>query len=58
MTSPALSSADAMIVNMFFGSKFEVIASSDVDIAHAVLSNKTSGKHAVVPDEVKSALTE
>lgn len=58
MTNPALSSADAMIVNMFFVSKFEVIASSDVDIAHAVLINKTSGKHAVVPDEVKSALTE
>lgn len=31
-----LSSSDAMILNMFLCSKFEAVASSDVDIALAV----------------------
>lgn len=56
MTNPALSSADAMIVNMFFVSKFEVIASSDVDIAIALKKSGLTDKHAIVPDELKEQL--
>ena len=56
MSNPALSSADAMIVNMLFASNFEVIASSDVDIAFALKKSKLSHKHAIVPDELKALL--
>lgn len=56
MSNPALSSADAMIVNMLFVSKFEVIASSDVDIAIALKKSGLSDKHGIVPDELKAQL--
>lgn len=53
MSNPGLSSYDAMIVNMFFVSKFEVIASSDSDIAIALQKSCLSDKHAIIPDELK-----
>ena len=56
MSNPALSSADAMIVNMFYASKFEVIASSDVDIGIALKKSLLNDKHAIVPDELKAQL--
>jgi hypothetical protein len=56
MSNPGLSSADAMIVNMLYVSKFEVIASSDVDIAIALKKSRLSDKHAIVPDELKAQL--
>lgn len=56
MTNPALSSADAMIVNMFFVSKFEVIASSDIDIAIVLKKSTLSDKHAIIPDAMKLQL--
>lgn len=56
MSNPGLSSYDAMIINMFFASKFEVIASSDSDIAIALQKSGLSEKHAIIPDELKSAL--
>lgn len=54
MSNPGLSSYDAMIVNMFFASKFELIASSDLDIAIALKKSGLSDKHAIVPDELKA----
>lgn len=56
MSNPGLSSADAMIVNMLFVSKFEVIASSDVDIAIALKKSGLNDKHAIVPDELKAQI--
>jgi len=56
MSNPGLSSSDAMIVNMFFASKFEVIASSDFDIAIAVKKSGLKEKHCLIPDELKAAL--
>ena len=53
MSNPGLSSYDAMIVNMFFVSKFEFIASSDLDIAIALNKSGLSNKHAIIPDELK-----
>ncbi len=48
-----LSSSDAMIFNMFLSSKFEAIASSDIDIALTIENLKLTDKHAVIPDERK-----
>lgn len=48
-----LSSSDAMILNMFLSSKFEAIASSDVDIALAIISMNLPNKHAMIPDDRK-----
>ncbi|NUN07361.1 MAG: hypothetical protein HUU57_16575 [Bdellovibrio sp.] len=56
MSNPGLSSYDAMIVNMFFASKFEVIASSDFDIAIALIKSTLTDKHAILPDELKGQL--
>lgn len=56
MSNPGLSSYDAMIINMFFVSKFEVIASSDSDIAIALQKSGLSDKHAIIPDALKSEL--
>lgn len=53
MSNPGLSSYDAMIVNMFLASKFEVIASSDSDIAIALQRSGLSNKHVIIPDELK-----
>lgn len=39
MEKQGLSSADAMIVNMFFSSKFDVLITSDNEVALAVLKN-------------------
>lgn len=51
-----LSSSDAMILNMFLSSKFEAVASSDIDIALAIKSMSLSKKHAIIPDERKDLL--
>lgn len=51
-----LSSSDAMILNMFLVSKFEAIASSDVDIALAIKSMNLSNKHVLIPDERKDLI--
>ena len=56
MSNPGLSSSDAMIVNMFSVSKFEVIASSDMDIAFFIKMNPNLNKQCVVPDELKKVL--
>ena len=53
MSNPGLSSYDAMIINMFFSSKFEAIASSDSDIAIALQKRGLNDKHAIVPDALK-----
>lgn len=56
MSNPGLSSYDAMIINMFFSSKFEAIASSDSDIAIALQKSGLIDKHAIIPDELKDEL--
>lgn len=56
MSKYGLSSSDAMILNMFSSSKFEAIASSDVDIALAIKSMNLQTKHALIPDERKDLL--
>lgn len=56
MSNPGLSSSDAMIVNMFFASKFEVIASSDADIAIALQRSGLRDKHCLIPDDLKENL--
>lgn len=48
-----ISSADAMILNMFLSSKFEVIALSDVDIALTIKRINLPQKHCIAPDELK-----
>lgn len=53
MSSQGISSSDAMILNMFFSSKFIVIASSDKDIAFSVSLEKTSDKMCLIPDKLK-----
>lgn len=56
MSNPGLSSSDAMIVNIFFVSKFEVIASSDADVAIALERSGMRDKHCLIPDELKGEL--
>lgn len=58
MSNPGLSSSDAMIVNMFFVSKFDVIASSDADIAIALTRSGLQDKHCLIPDQLKEELTD
>lgn len=48
-----ISSSDAMIVNMFFVSKFEAIASSDKDIGFVVKGENRNAKHCLLPDRAK-----
>ncbi|GIL17073.1 MAG: hypothetical protein BroJett040_08240 [Oligoflexia bacterium] len=57
MSSHGVSSADAMILNMFFSSKFEAIATSDIDIALAVKTENRAGKVCILPDKAKSKIT-
>lgn len=57
MSNPGLSSYDVMIINMFFSSKFEVIASSDSDIAIAIQKSGLIAKHAIIPNELKDDLS-
>lgn len=51
-----LSSSDAMILNMFISSKFEAIASSDVDIALTIKAMNLETRHSIVPDRRKLVL--
>lgn len=51
-----LSSADAMILNMFNASKFEAIVTSDADIAISVLNVVKPPKMCFVPDELRDRL--
>jgi predicted nucleic acid-binding protein len=57
MSSHGISSSDAMIINMFRSSKFEVLASSDSDIGLTVNQLKLERKFCILPDEVKLLLT-
>jgi hypothetical protein len=51
-----LSSSDAMILNMFLSSKFEVIASSDSDIALTLKRLRLPNKHCISPDELNAQI--
>lgn len=51
-----LSSSDAMILNMFLSSKFEVIASSDADISLTIKRLGLQHKHCISPDELKKQI--
>ena len=52
MGSQGLSSADAMIINFFQSSKFELILSNDVDIEYAVHKLNNPKKLCLVPDSI------
>ena len=52
MSSHGLSSSDAMIVNMFRSSVFELILSSDADIGTSVSMLKLPNKLCILPDAV------
>lgn len=54
MSKHGLSSSDAMIINMFLSSKFEAIASSDIDIALTMKRLNMNQKVCILPDELKS----
>ncbi len=56
MEKQGLSSADAMIVNMFLSSKFDVLITSDNEVALAVLKNVQAPQGCIVPERVKKAL--
>lgn len=56
MSSEGLSSADAMIVNMFQSSKLEAILSSDADVGTAVESLKRADKIGILPDKVLKSI--
>lgn len=56
MSSEGLSSADAMIVNMFQSSKLEAILSSDADIGTAVESLKRADKIGILPDKILKSI--
>lgn len=56
MSSEGLSSSDAMIVNMFQASKFEVILSSDADVGTAVERIKREDKICILPDRVLKSI--
>lgn len=53
MSKHGVSSSDAMILNMFFVSKFEVIASSDKDIGFVVKGEDRDNKFCLLPDKSK-----
>ena len=57
MSSAGLSSADAMIVNMFQSSKFELIISSDVDVGIAIAGIKRPEKLCLLPDTVLKSIS-
>lgn len=57
MSSEGLSSSDAMIVNMFQASNFEVILSSDADVGTAIESFKRDDKICILPDRVLKSIT-
>ncbi len=44
MSFEGLSSSDAMILNMYYSTKFSAIISNDFDIGHSILSNNDSSK--------------
>lgn len=48
-----ISSSDAMILNMFFVSKFDAIASSDKDIGFVVKGEGLDNKFCLLPDKAK-----
>ena len=52
MSEEGLSSSDAMIVNMFYSSKFEGLLSSDADLGIAVSNRKVGDKICVLPDQI------
>lgn len=56
MSSEGLSSSDAMIINMFQATNFELILSSDVDIGFSVKRMNRLGKICILPDQVKSKI--
>lgn len=58
MSSRGLSSSDSMILNMFFVSKFEAIASSDVDIAYAVITENRNNKICIIPNSLLRVITD
>jgi len=47
-----VSSNDAMILNAFATSKFEVLATADYDVGYAVLAGNFGGKICLVPDRL------
>jgi hypothetical protein len=53
MERQGLSSADSMIVNMFLCSKFDLLLSSDNEVALAVLKNCKPPQGCIVPNSVK-----
>lgn len=56
MSSEGLSSSDAMIVNMFQASNFEVILSSDADVGTAIESLKRPDKICILPDKIVKSI--
>jgi predicted nucleic acid-binding protein len=56
MERQGLSSADAMIVNMFLASKFDVLITSDNEVALAILKNAKDPQGCIVPERVKRAI--
>ncbi len=56
MSGEGLSSSDAMIINIFHSSKFEIIASSDKDIALTIQRSNRYFKNCLTPDELKLSL--
>ncbi|OFZ28782.1 MAG: hypothetical protein A2622_06785 [Bdellovibrionales bacterium RIFCSPHIGHO2_01_FULL_40_29] len=53
MEKQGLSSADAMIVNMFLASKFDLLITSDNEVAIAILKNGNIPQGCIVPERVK-----
>lgn len=56
MSTYGLARSDAMILNMFFVSKFDAITSSDFDIGHAVIIENKNQKICILPDNLKMKL--
>lgn len=56
MEKQGLSSADAMIVNMFLSSKFDLLITSDNEVALAILKNGKAPQGCIVPERVKNAI--
>ncbi len=52
MSREGISSADAMILNMYQSSKFNAILSSDADIGFAVTNMNRPDKICVLPDDI------
>lgn len=56
MENQGLASSDAMIVNIFLCSKFELLLTSDNEVAIAVTKNCKPPQGVIVPEKVKSAI--